>query len=47
MADTLGTDVSMLAAQISSNTELVYGAWDSDPVDAPPGPFEPHDEDAR
>ncbi|WP_284255712.1 TatD family hydrolase [Pseudolysinimonas kribbensis] len=43
MADTLGTDVSMLAAQISSNTELVYGAWDSDPVDAPPGPFDEHE----
>ena len=32
MADHLGTDVSMLAAQISSNTELVYGSWDSEPV---------------
>lgn len=32
MADHLGTDVSMLAAQISSNTELVYGAWDAEPV---------------
>lgn len=32
MADYLGTDVSMLAAQISSNTELVYGSWDSEPV---------------
>ena len=41
MADTLGTDVSMLAALVSSNTELVYGEWDSDPVDPPPGPFEP------
>jgi TatD DNase family protein len=36
MADTLGTDVSMLAAQISSNTELVYGRWDSEPVASPP-----------
>jgi TatD DNase family protein len=44
MAETLRTDVSMLAALISSNTELVYGQWDSDPVDPPPGPFEPHDE---
>ncbi len=34
MADTLGTDVSMLAAQISSNTELVYGTWDAEPVSA-------------
>lgn len=32
MAETLGTDVSMLAAQISSNTELVYGSWDAEPV---------------
>ncbi|CAD6002652.1 TatD family hydrolase [Agreia sp. COWG] len=32
MANHLGTDVSMLAAQISSNTELVYGSWDSEPV---------------
>ena len=32
MAETLGTDVSMLAAQITSNTELVYGMWDSEPV---------------
>ena len=42
MAETLRTDVSMLAAQISSNTELVYGGWDDDPVDAPRGPFAPH-----
>ncbi|HEU4849439.1 MAG TPA: TatD family hydrolase [Terrimesophilobacter sp.] len=35
MADHLGTDVSMLAAQISSNTELVYGSWDAEPVDRP------------
>jgi TatD DNase family protein len=34
MAQTLGTDVSMLAAQISSNTELVYGSWSDDPVTA-------------
>jgi TatD DNase family protein len=36
MADTIGTDVSVLAAQIVSNTELVYGRWDSEPVQAPP-----------
>ena len=36
MADHLRTDVSMLAAQISSNTELVYGRWDSEPVASPP-----------
>ncbi|MCU1436956.1 MAG: hypothetical protein JWP66_43 [Naasia sp.] len=38
MAAHLGTEVSMLAAQISSNTELVYGLW----TDEPPVP----DEDA-
>ncbi|WP_167040759.1 TatD family hydrolase [Salinibacterium sp. ZJ454] len=32
MAAHLGTDVSMLAAQISSNTEAVYGSWESEPV---------------
>lgn len=31
MAEHLGTDVSMLAAQISSNTELVYGRWEDEP----------------
>lgn len=35
MADYLQTDVSMLAAQISSNTELVYGTWESEPVVLP------------
>ncbi|GAA3739221.1 TatD family hydrolase [Leifsonia bigeumensis] len=35
MAEHLGTDVSMLAAQVSSNTELVYGSWDAEPVDRP------------
>jgi TatD DNase family protein len=34
MAAHLGTDVSMLAAQISSNSELVYGRWEDDPVQA-------------
>lgn len=42
MAAQLGTDVSMLAAQISSNTELVYGHWDDELVDPPTGPFAPH-----
>ena len=32
MAANLGTDVSMLAALISSNTEEVYGLWDSEPI---------------
>ncbi|MFF1877806.1 TatD family hydrolase [Leifsonia sp. NPDC058230] len=36
MADTIGTDASTLAAQISSNTELVYGRWDAEPVASPP-----------
>ncbi|HEV7566548.1 MAG TPA: TatD family hydrolase [Microbacteriaceae bacterium] len=36
MADYVTTDASMLAAQISSNTELVYGRWDSEPVASPP-----------
>ncbi|GAA0997419.1 TatD family hydrolase [Subtercola frigoramans] len=35
MAEHLGTDSSMLAAQISSNTELVYGSWDAEPVVLP------------
>ncbi|WP_168915159.1 TatD family hydrolase [Microcella flavibacter] len=39
MADELGTDVSMLAAQISSNTELVYGTWDANPVTSPGDPW--------
>ena len=32
MAAHLGTDVSRLAAQITSNTEEVYGTWDAEPV---------------
>ncbi|GAA0412446.1 TatD family hydrolase [Leifsonia naganoensis] len=36
MAETIDTDPSTLAAQINSNTELVYGRWDSEPVSAPP-----------
>lgn len=44
MAAHLGTDASMLAAQISSNTELVYGRWDDEPVEPPAGPFDPHPE---
>lgn len=36
----LGTDPSMLAAQISSNTEYVYGHWDDDPVSSPPDPYD-------
>jgi TatD DNase family protein len=34
MAEHLGTDVAMLAAQISSNTEAVYGRWEDEPVTA-------------
>lgn len=32
MAAHLETDVTMLAAQVTSNTEEVYGTWDSEPV---------------
>ena len=39
MAAHLGTDVSMLAALISSNTEAVYGLWNSEPITDPPNPF--------
>jgi TatD DNase family protein len=35
LAETLGAEVSMLAAQLASNTELVYGLWDTEPVTAP------------
>jgi TatD DNase family protein len=38
MADVLGTDASMLAAQIASNTEAVYGSWDDEPPLPPPPP---------
>jgi TatD DNase family protein len=40
MADHLGTDASMLAAQISSNTEAVYGRWDDNSVDTPTSPID-------
>jgi TatD DNase family protein len=48
MAAHLDTDVSMLAAQISSNTELVYGSWTTDlAADTGTTPYdpalEPHD----
>ncbi|GHD50521.1 TatD family deoxyribonuclease [Mycetocola manganoxydans] len=39
IADYLGTDASMLAAQVSSNTEYVYGHWDDEPVTSPPNPY--------
>lgn len=40
MAAHLETDVSMLAAQVTSNTEEVYGTWDSEPVQSEQtGPF--------
>jgi TatD DNase family protein len=42
MADHLGTDVSMLAAQISSNTELVYGSWNAEAISKDAG--SPYDE---
>ncbi|WP_460944047.1 TatD family hydrolase [Okibacterium endophyticum] len=36
----LETDVTMLAAQITSNTEYVYGRWDDEPVASQRDPFE-------
>jgi TatD DNase family protein len=45
MADVLGTDASMLAAQIASNTEAVYGSWDDEPP-LPPEPPRSGDEGA-
>ena len=41
MAEHLGTDVALLAAQITSNTELVYGRWDAHPVVVPDGSLDP------
>ena len=35
LAEVLDAEVSMLAAQIASNTEYVYGHWDSEPVTTP------------
>jgi TatD DNase family protein len=40
MAEHLDTDASMLAAQISSNTEAVYGRWDDNSVDPPTSPID-------
>jgi TatD DNase family protein len=41
MAEHLGTEASMLAAQISSNTELVYGSWSAEAVTQETGsPFD-------
>ena len=36
MAAHLETDISLLSAQITANTELVYGRWDAEPVTAAP-----------
>ncbi|TQL47225.1 TatD DNase family protein [Homoserinimonas aerilata] len=36
MAEHIGTEPSLLAAQIASNTEAVYGSWDTDLVSTPP-----------
>ena len=33
MAHTLKMDVSLLAAQLTSNTHDVYGRWDDHPLD--------------
>lgn len=40
MAEHLGTDASVLGAQISSNTEAVYGRWDDNSVDTPTNPID-------
>ncbi|CAN5270935.1 TatD family hydrolase [soil metagenome] len=39
MAVHLETDVTMLAAQISTTTEEVYGRWDAEPVTVNDGPY--------
>ncbi|MEP6482458.1 MAG: TatD family hydrolase [Rhodoglobus sp.] len=39
MAAHLETDVTMLAAQVSTTTEEVYGKWDAEPVTVNDGPF--------
>lgn len=39
MAAHLETDVTMLAAQISTTTEEVYGKWDAEPVTVNDGPY--------
>ena len=36
MAETMGIEVSVLAAQLAANTEEVYGRWDAAPVTTPP-----------
>ena len=38
MAAVLEADPSMLAAQIASNTEAVYGGWDEEPPQPSPAP---------
>lgn len=48
MADFLGTDASMLGAQLASNTELVYGSWKAKPPQQDPAGWdepdlEPHE----
>lgn len=40
MAAHLETDVTMLAALITSNTEEVYGLWDAEPVTEPPSAYD-------
>ncbi|MDM4762827.1 TatD family hydrolase [Galbitalea sp. SE-J8] len=41
MAEVRGTDPSMLAALIASNTEAVYGTWDAHPITEPISVFDP------
>lgn len=40
MAEHLGTDATMLAAQLTSNTEAVYGRWEDRHVDTPTNPID-------
>ena len=35
LAETLGAELSLLCAQIATNTETVYGHWDDEPVTTP------------
>jgi TatD DNase family protein len=46
MAAARGTDISMLAALIASNSENVYGLWDSQPVTEPITVFDEPDYDS-
>jgi TatD DNase family protein len=40
MAEVRGTDASMLAAMIATNSEQVYGVWDAEPITEPISVFD-------